>query len=106
VDCPQLTVLTPYPGTSLRVEMEAQGRIIHSRWEKYDVGNVAFIPKKMTPEELQAGYNWACEQVYSYLAIVKRGLRSVRYMKNAYRSYLFSRNSSIYRKLYQVSQEN
>jgi radical SAM superfamily enzyme YgiQ (UPF0313 family) len=106
IDCPQLTVLTPYPGTSLRAELEAQGRIIHSRWEKYDVGNVAFIPKKMTPEELQAGYNWACEKVYSYPSIIIRGLKSMRYMKHPYRSYLFTRNSSIYRKLYQVSQQD
>jgi radical SAM superfamily enzyme YgiQ (UPF0313 family) len=104
VDCPQLTVLTPYPGTSLRDELEVEGRILHSRWEKYDVGNVVFKPKLMTPEELQAGYNWACEQVYSIPAILKRGLRSLRYMKNPYRSFVFARNSSIYRKLYQVSQ--
>jgi len=106
IDCPQLTVLTPYPGTSLRADLEAQGRIIHSRWEKYDVGNVAFIPRKMTPAELQEGYNWACEKVYSYPSIVKRGLRSMKYMKHPYRSYLFSRNSSVYRKLYQVSQQD
>lgn len=106
VDCPQLTVLTPYPGTSLRDELEAQDRILHSRWEKYDVGNVVFSPKQMTPEELQAGYNWACEQVYSLPAILKRGFRSLRYLKNPYRSYVFARNSSIYRRLYQVSQQD
>lgn len=105
IDTPQLTVLTPYPGTAIRAELEAQGRIIHSDWEKYDVGNVAFIPKRMTPEELQQGYNWACEQVYSMPAIIKRGLRSLKYMKNPYRSYVFTRNSSIYRRLYQVSQQ-
>lgn len=106
VDCPQLTVLTPFPGTSLRTQLEAQGRILHSRWQKYDVGNVVFQPKKMTPQELQEGYNWACEQVYSLPAIVKRGLRSMKYMKNPYRSYVFARNSTIYRKLYQVSQQD
>ncbi|MFA5801361.1 MAG: radical SAM protein [Thermoleophilia bacterium] len=106
IDCPQLTVLTPYPGTSLRAEMESQGRLIHSRWEKYDVGNVTFIPGKMTPEELQKGYNWACEKVYSHLAIIMRGIRSMKYMKQPYRSYLFTRNSSIYRQLYLVSQED
>ncbi|MCL4472685.1 MAG: B12-binding domain-containing radical SAM protein [Actinobacteria bacterium] len=106
IDCPQLTVLTPYPGTSLRAELLSQDRIIHSRWEKYDVGNVAFIPKKMTPEELQAGYQWACKKVYSYPSITWRGLKSMSYMRHPYRSYLFSRNSSVYRKLFQVSQED
>lgn len=106
IDCPQLTVLTPYPGTALRAELIEQGRILHSNWDKYDVSNVAFIPKKMTAEELQAGYNWACEQVYSYPSIVRRGIRSLKYMKNPYRSWVFSRNSSIYRKLFQVSQED
>ena len=106
IDCPQLTVLTPYPGTALREQLESEGRILHSRWEKYDVGNVVFRPKQMSPEELQAGFNWACEQVYSPVAIIKRGLRSVRYLKNPYRSYVFSRNSTIYRKLYRVSQQD
>ncbi|GBE57900.1 ribosomal protein S12 methylthiotransferase RimO [bacterium BMS3Abin01] len=106
IDCPQLTVLTPYPGTAIRSELESRGRIIHSHWEKYDVGNVTFIPKKMTAAELQQGYNWACEKVYSIPAIVKRGIRSLVYMKSFYRSYVFTRNSTIYRKLYQVSQQD
>ncbi len=106
IDCPQLTVLTPYPGTSLRAQLEAEDRIIHSRWEKYDVGNVAYIPKKMTPEELQAGYNKMCRKVYSTPSIVMRGLRSMLYMRNPYRSYVFSRNNGVYRKLFQVSQED
>lgn len=106
IDTPQLTVLTPYPGTSLRDELESEGRIIHSRWEKYDVGNVAFVPKKMTPEELQAGYNWACETVYSKPAILIRSLRSLKYLKSPYRAYVFARNNLIYRKLYEVSQQD
>lgn len=106
IDCPQLTVLTPFPGTSLRTELTAQNRIIHSQWEKYDVGNVTFIPRKMKPEELQAGYNWACEKVYSRLAIIMRGIRSLVYMKSPYRSLVFTGNSSVYRKLYQVSQQD
>lgn len=106
VDCPQLTVLTPFPGTALRDEMEAQGRLLHSRWEKYDVGNVVFQPKQMTPQELQEGYNWSCEQVYSRRAIWMRALRSIKYMKQPYRSFVFAKNSSIYRRLYQVSQED
>jgi len=106
IDCPQLTVLTPFPGTALRDELMSQGRVLHSRWEKYDVGNVVFQPKQMTPEELQAGYNWACEKVYSRRAIYTRMLRSFTYMKHPYRSFVFAKNSSIYRRLYQVSQED
>ena len=106
IDCPQLTVLTPYPGTSLRSELEAQGRIIHSRWEKYDVGNVVYLPKNMTPEELQQRYNDMCVKVYSRFAIIKRGLRSIRYMKSPYRSFVFIKNNFIYRKLFQVSQQD
>jgi len=106
IDCPQLTVLTPYPGTSLRSELEAQGRIIHSRWEKYDVGNVVYLPKNMTPEELQRRYNEMCGKVYSRFSIIKRGLRSITYMKNPYRSFVFMKNSFIYRKLFQVSQQD
>jgi radical SAM superfamily enzyme YgiQ (UPF0313 family) len=106
IDCPQLTVLTPYPGTSLRSELEAQGRIIHSRWEKYDVGNVVFMPKNMKPEELQKLYNEMCKKVYSRFAIIKRAVRSITYMKNPYRSFVFMKNTFIYRKLFQVSQQD
>lgn len=106
IDCPQLTVLTPYPGTSLRSELEAEGRIIHSRWEKYDVGNVVYLPKNMTPEELQRRYNEMCGKVYSRLSIIRRGIRSITYMKNPYRSFVFMKNSFIYRKLFQVSQQD
>ncbi len=105
IDCPQVTVLTPYPGTALREQMQAERRLLHSHWEKYDVGNVVFKPKQMSAAELQAGYNLACEQLYSRRSIIRRGLRSLSYMKNPYRSYLFGRNSTIYRKLYKVSQE-
>lgn len=106
IDTPQLTVLTPYPGTALREELEAQGRIIHSRWEKYDVGNVTFIPRKMTADQLQAGYNWACEKVYSHPAIFKRMMRSFSYFKSFYRPIVFARNNLVYRKLYEVSQRD
>ncbi|MDO8735792.1 MAG: radical SAM protein [Thermoleophilia bacterium] len=106
IDCPQLTVLTPFPGTSLRCELEAQGRIIHSRWEKYDVGNVVYIPKNMTPEELQRRYNEMCGKVYSRLSIIRRSVRSITYMKNPYRSFVFMKNSFIYRKLFQASQQD
>ncbi|MHB8793736.1 MAG: B12-binding domain-containing radical SAM protein [Thermoleophilia bacterium] len=106
IDCPQLTVLTPYPGTSLRSELEAEGRIIHSRWEKYDVGNVVYLPRNMTPEELQRRYNEMCGKVYSRLSIIRRGIRSITYMKNPYRSFVFMKNSFIYRKLFQVSQQD
>lgn len=104
IETPQFTVLTPFPGTALRDQMEAEGRILHSDWKKYDVGNVVFQPKMMTPEELQAGYNWACEQVYSKWAVFRRGLKSMLYFRNPYRAFVFAKNNGIYRKLYEVSQ--
>ena len=51
-------ILTPYPGTALYKRMEAQGRLLHRDWDKYDTRHTVFRPARMTPEQLEEGY-WA-----------------------------------------------
>jgi radical SAM superfamily enzyme YgiQ (UPF0313 family) len=66
------SILTPFPGTRIRQALQREERIIHNNWEKYDMNQVVFKPKKMTPAQLQEGFNWAYERLYGYRSIVKR----------------------------------
>jgi len=66
------SVLTPYPGTRIQKALLRENRIIHTDWEKYDMNHVVFKPKKMTPRQLQDGFNRAYQMLYAYRSIVKR----------------------------------
>ena len=59
-------ILTPYPGTALFSEMEAQQRIETRNWDLYDTRHVIYRPSCMTPEELKRGYDWAYDEFYSW----------------------------------------
>ena len=62
-------VLTPYPGTALFAEMEAQGRIVTRNWDLYDTRHVVYRPSRLSPEELKRGYDWAYEAFYRWSSI-------------------------------------
>src|SRR4051794_7751229 len=64
-------ILTPYPGTALFTEMEAQGRVVTRNWDLYDTRNVVYRPTSMSPEELKRGYDWAYESFYRWRSIFK-----------------------------------
>lgn len=68
---PQITILTPFPGTRLYQRLEQEGRILHKDWSKYTTSSVCFKPALMSPEALQNGYEWVLQQVYSYPALYK-----------------------------------
>ena len=68
-------VLTPYPGTRLFSDMEAQGRLVTRDWDRYDTRHVVYRPAKLSPEQLEAGYWWAYRQFYSWPNIVRASLR-------------------------------
>jgi len=53
IDTIMLNILTPLPGTPQFNELDAQGRIFDKRWQLYDAHHVVFVPKNMTPYELQ-----------------------------------------------------
>jgi radical SAM superfamily enzyme YgiQ (UPF0313 family) len=60
----QPAILTPYPGTPVYEQMAAQGRLITDDWSHFDMMNVVFKPKNMTPWELQKEFYRAA--VYFY----------------------------------------
>jgi radical SAM superfamily enzyme YgiQ (UPF0313 family) len=70
-------ILTPYPGTPLFRDLEAQGRILTRDWRKYNGRTeVVFQPKRMSPDELLAGFRHANERFYSLRSVASRLWRS------------------------------
>lgn len=67
--------LIPMPGTEVYAMMEREGRLRYHKWwlsDEYRYGETAFIPKNMTPEELQEGCLAIRTRFYSYPCIIKR----------------------------------
>lgn len=85
---PQVTILTPLPGTRLRKKLEDQNRIISNDWSRYSFTEVNFLPKNMRPEELQKGLLYIYERVYD-----KRiRINIMKYFKNIYKLQTKSKN--------------
>jgi radical SAM superfamily enzyme YgiQ (UPF0313 family) len=72
IDLPRYSILTPFPGTRLYRDLEAQGRIIERNWAMYDVEHCVFRPKLMSKEQLETGIEWAWRQSYTFKSIVTR----------------------------------
>jgi radical SAM superfamily enzyme YgiQ (UPF0313 family) len=76
LECATFHILTPYPGTPLFRQLEAEGRLLHRDWDKYDTAHVVFHPKQMTPEELLLGYDWLYRRLFSHASIWQRRPRT------------------------------
>ncbi|MFA5389266.1 MAG: radical SAM protein [Candidatus Omnitrophota bacterium] len=61
----QITTLTPLPGTRLRDRLLEENRILSTSWDNYTFGDVNFLPKKMTPVQLQKGLVKIYQKIYS-----------------------------------------
>ncbi len=68
----QFNTLTPYPGTAIYENLEKEGRILSKDWSRYNMCDVVFVPKKMSPETLAAGHLWAWREFYSIPSIMQR----------------------------------
>jgi radical SAM superfamily enzyme YgiQ (UPF0313 family) len=72
VDGGLFPILTPYPGTRLRERLKKEGRIMTDQWDLYDMEHVTFLPKGMSPEELQEGFEWLNSSFLSWRSIFRR----------------------------------
>jgi radical SAM superfamily enzyme YgiQ (UPF0313 family) len=72
LECATFHILTPYPGTPLFRQMEAENRLLHKDWSRYDTGHVVFMPKHMSADELAEGYAWCYRQLFSHRSIWRR----------------------------------
>jgi len=72
LECATFHILTPYPSTALFRQMEAEGRLLHRDWARYDTAHAVFRPKHMSPEELEEGYAWIYQRLFSHASIWRR----------------------------------
>jgi radical SAM superfamily enzyme YgiQ (UPF0313 family) len=72
LECATFHILTPYPATPLFRQMEREGRLLHRDWSRYDTGHAVFRPKNMTVEELEQGYAWIYQRLFSHASIWRR----------------------------------
>ncbi len=72
LECATFHILTPYPATPLFRQMETQGRILHRDWSLYDTAHAVFRPQHMMPEELEQGYAWIYQRLFSHASIWRR----------------------------------
>lgn len=72
LECSTFHILTPYPATPLFRQLEAQGRLLHRDWSRYDTAHAVFRPRHMTPEELEQGYGWIYDRLFSHRSIWRR----------------------------------
>ncbi|HEX2534923.1 MAG TPA: radical SAM protein, partial [Chitinophagaceae bacterium] len=67
-------VLTPYPGTRLFQNMEAEGRLLHRNWDLYDTRQVVYQTRGLSAGALKKGYDWSYRSFYSWSNIARASL--------------------------------
>lgn len=73
--------LLPFPGTPLYTRLKNEKRLIRPQWwleEDYKYGDIAFIPRNMSPEELSMRCVQARKEFFRYSSIGKRGFKLLR----------------------------
>ncbi len=65
IDTIQMSVLTPFPGTRVHDELQAEKRIFSRDWSLYDGQHVVFNPKLLSARQLQMNVLQAYAKFYS-----------------------------------------
>lgn len=69
----QVTLQTPFPGTSLYRQLHAEGRLLPERgWSSYTLFDVTYQPDCMAVEDLEAGFRNVLRRVFSTSASERR----------------------------------
>ena len=74
LECATFHILTPYPGTPLfRSDGIGRDESCTSDWSLYDTSHAVFQPRSTwTPEELEEGYGWCYDRLFSHASIWRR----------------------------------
>ena len=64
LDMAEFTVLTPFPHTRARDDLVHSERIFSNNWNNYTADRVVFHPRHMTPETLQALFDYGWDTFY------------------------------------------
>jgi radical SAM superfamily enzyme YgiQ (UPF0313 family) len=102
LECATFHILTPYPATPLFRQMESEGRLLHRDWALYDTAHAVFRPKHMSPVELEEGYAWMYQRLFSHASIWRRRPTDWRAVAPYLgMSYLYKRSNRFWRFLIQ-----
>ncbi|MBU1852957.1 MAG: B12-binding domain-containing radical SAM protein [Candidatus Omnitrophica bacterium] len=77
---PQITILTPLPGTRLRARLEQENRLLSFDWDNYTFWDANFMPRQISIDELQKGLLGIYRAVYNKKVL----LENDRYFKRIY----------------------
>jgi radical SAM superfamily enzyme YgiQ (UPF0313 family) len=69
----QPAVLTPYPRTPVYRQFVREGRILTDNWSQFDMMNVTFQPKNLSPWELQKEFYHAVKHFYNFRSTPRIG---------------------------------
>jgi radical SAM superfamily enzyme YgiQ (UPF0313 family) len=95
-------ILTPYPNTPLFRRMEAEGRLLHQDWSLYDTAHAVFRPRHMSPSQLEAGYAWLYERIFTLRSIYARRPRdAAAVLPYLAMSVLYKRSNWLWKRLIQ-----
>ena len=64
LDLAEFTVLTPFPHTAARDQLEKEGRILHNDWIRYTAAEVVYQPARMSPGKLAEMQQYAWDTFY------------------------------------------
>jgi len=64
LDLAEFTIMTPFPHTPVRTDMEKEGRILHNDWIKYTGSQTVFKPAKMSVDKLDELHQYAWDAFY------------------------------------------
>ncbi len=70
----QPAILTPFPGTPVYDQFAKEGRMLTKTvddWSLFDMTNVTFQPKKMSPWDLQKAFFESCNRFYDFPSILR-----------------------------------
>ncbi|MDD5236305.1 MAG: radical SAM protein, partial [Candidatus Omnitrophica bacterium] len=80
IDTLQMSILTPFPGTKVYENLEAQKRIFTKDWSLYDGHHIVFNPKLLSAKDLQLNMIKAYTKFYSlfrlFAALLKLHFRN------------------------------
>jgi radical SAM superfamily enzyme YgiQ (UPF0313 family) len=62
----QPAILTPYPGTPVYEQMMREGRMLTDDWGQFDMMNVTFQPRNLSPWALQEEFYRAAGRFYNF----------------------------------------
>jgi len=69
----QITVSTPFPGSSLFDRLKSEGRLLRDNfWDRCTLFDINFVPKLMDIHQLEDGMIWLGSQIYGKESVERR----------------------------------